>query len=268
MTDYILRVMLFLAFITPLIAWQILRPHKKLTHWKQRWLENISLLSINMMVLKLVQPLLLSLIAYNSSEYGLLTLLSLPMWVNLLLSIALLDLAIYWQHYLSHRVHWIWRLHRVHHSDSELDVSSAVRFHPIEILISLVYKSIILIIFGIPAATILIFDILLNASAMFNHSNVSLPKAFERTLRLFIITPEMHRIHHSRISQETDSNYGFFLSIWDRLFTTYTKKPLLGDENINIGMPQTKQYRTNGVISLLLMPLFKPIKFQNKQKSE
>ncbi|MFT2110079.1 sterol desaturase family protein [Marinomonas sp. 2405UD68-3] len=268
MTDYILRVTLFLAFVLPLIAWQVLRPKKKLVHWKQRWIENLSLLAINMMLLKLIQPLLLSLIAYTSSKYGLLNLLPLPIWASILLSLLLLDLAIYWQHNLSHRIHWIWRLHRIHHSDSELDVSSAVRFHPIEIVLSLVYKSIIVVTLGIPAVAILIFDVLLNASAMFNHSNVSLPKKIERVLRLFIITPEMHRIHHSRINKETNSNYGFFLSIWDKIFNSYTDKASLGDNNINIGMPKTKKYRPNGVLSLLLMPLFKPITFQNKQNTE
>jgi len=268
MTDYALRLTVFLFCVVALFFWQTFFPKKPLRYSKQRWLENIGMLAINTVTLRFFQPILLSIIALSASNYGLLQQWPLPFWITVLLSIVLLDLAIYCQHTLSHRINWIWRLHRVHHSDAELDVSSAVRFHPIEILLSLLYKSAIVLIFGIPAAAILFFDILLNASALFNHSNIRLPVAFEAKLRKMIVTPEMHRIHHSRLTKETNSNYGFFLSVWDRLFRTYTPKATLGDQDIQIGMPQTRFYKTKGLLSLLLMPSFTSSDFQNKQDKE
>lgn len=268
MTDYSLRITVFLFCVTSLFLWQTFLPRKPLIYWKQRWLENMGLLAINTLTLRFFQPILLSIISLFSSEYSLLHLLPLPFWAKVFLGFVLLDLAIYCQHILSHRTDWIWRLHRVHHSDAELDVSSAVRFHPIEILLSLIYKSVIVLILGIPAAAILFFDIILNSSALFNHSNIRLPALLETALRTFIVTPEMHRIHHSRRTTETNSNYGFFLSIWDRIFHTYTPTAALGDKNIQIGMPQTHFYKAKGLFSLLLMPSFKSSDFQNKQDKE
>ncbi|MCZ2720069.1 sterol desaturase family protein [Marinomonas sp. 15G1-11] len=268
MTDYTLRVTIFLSCVIALILWQTFYPKKKLQHWKLRWVENISLLAINTITLRFFQPILLSLIALTATKYGLLNLVPFPLWVEIIIGIILLDLAIYWQHNISHKITWIWRLHRVHHSDAELDVTSAVRFHPIEILLSLIYKSMVVVIFGVPAFAILLFDIILNASAMFNHTNIKLPAGLESILRKCIVTPEMHRIHHSRVTEETNSNYGFFLSIWDKLFNTYTSNASLGDEKIQIGMPQTKTYRPKSLLSLLLMPSFKRSDFQNKHDKE
>lgn len=262
MTDYFIRMSLFLLVMISLLGWQYFRPFRQNRHWRSRWFENIALLVIDSILVRLIQPVLLSLFAYAVFEYGLLNALPIPYWASIVVGLFILDIAIYWQHRWSHHFHWIWRLHRVHHSDAELDVTSAIRFHPLEIILSLIYKGAIVLLFGIPPETILIFDIVLNASAMLNHSNIKFRSKTEYWLRLFIVTPEMHRIHHSRNTSEANSNYSSILSIWDKVFNSYIHRPVLTDENLNIGLPSTKNYRPKDVLQLLLMPLFDESKFK------
>jgi len=254
MIDFTVRIGVFLLVFCALVMWQWYWPRATLLQWQRRWRHNLSLLMIGALSVRVIQPLLLSIVAFFSQGFGLFTVLTLPFWAIFLLSILLLDCLIYWQHRLFHRVPVLWRLHRVHHSDPELDVSSAVRFHPIEIMLSLCIKAITVWLFGIPLEAVLVFDILLNASAMFNHTNARLPTKIETWVKKVLVTPDMHRIHHSKVSLEANSNYGFFLSIWDALFMSKRNQALEGDENLKIGLPDTKAYQPASLKEVLLMP--------------
>ncbi|WOD06506.1 sterol desaturase family protein [Marinomonas sp. GJ51-6] len=262
MIDFNLRISVFLLVFSALLVWQWQRPRSALLQWRQRWQHNIVLFMFGALCVRIAQPLLLSLVAVFGQNFGLFNTFDLPFWSVVLLSVLALDCLIYWQHRLFHEIPLLWRLHRVHHSDPELDVSSAIRFHPIEILLSLVIKAFAVLVLGIPVEAVLIFDMLLNASAMFNHTNARLPKWLESLVQLVIITPDLHRIHHSRESEETNSNYGFFLSIWDAAFRSKRKQALNGDENLNIGFPGTKTYQPDSLKALLAMP------FKTFQKSD
>lgn len=253
MIDYQLRILLFLLFVSALLSWQYFLPRKPLRQWRSRWRHNVSLLLIDSLLVRLFQPLLLAgVAALPAAAFAPLPMFPSPL--ALLLSLLLLDLLIYWQHRLFHSIPWLWRLHRVHHSDPELDTTSAVRFHPLEILLSLVIKAVAIWLFGISAAAVLIFDILLNGLAMFNHTNVNLPPRIEQPLRRVIVTPAMHRIHHSRTHQEANRNFGFCLSLWDRCFKSYLADSRHGDKQLNIGLPQTQDYAPKSLLELLKMP--------------
>ncbi|WP_067099866.1 sterol desaturase family protein [Marinomonas atlantica] len=253
MIDYQLRILLFLLFVSALLSWQYFVPRKALSLWRIRWRHNLGLLLVDALLVRLFQPLLLVGIAFLPAA-AFAPLQYLPSSLCFIASLVLLDLLIYWQHRLFHYVPWLWCLHRVHHSDPELDTTSAVRFHPLEIALSLVIKALAVWLFGISAAAILVFDILLNSLAMFNHTNVRLGNRLEPLVRSLIVTPDMHRIHHSRIPQEANSNFGFCLSIWDRFFKSYTAHSQSGDHHLNIGLPQTARYAPATFIELLKMP--------------
>ena len=168
--------------------------------------------------------------------WGLFALTDLPVWFEVTAAVVLLDLAIYGQHVASHKVPVLWRVHKVHHADRDIDVTTGLRFHPIEICLSMLYKFVVVIALGAPAFAVFLFEVLLNGTAMFNHSNVKLPGPLDRVVRLLIVTPDMHRVHHSVIHREHDTNYGFNMSIWDRLFRTYTDQPEKGHEGMTIGL--------------------------------
>ena len=254
MIDFTVRVGVFFLVFSTLVLWQWLSPRAMLLQWRQRWWHNMSLFALGALCVRVIQPLLLSVIAFSSSEFGLFWWLDLPFWAVFLFSILLLDCLIYWQHRLFHRIPLLWRIHRVHHSDPELDVSSAVRFHPVEIVLSLFFKGLAVWLLGVPVSAVLAFDVLLNASAMFNHTNVRLPVIIETWLKKLLVTPDMHRIHHSRVSLEANSNFGFFLSIWDALFRTKRNDALEGDEHLKIGLPDTKTYQPTSLKDVLVMP--------------
>ena len=261
MIDFTVRISVFVLVFSALVFWQWLSPRAPLLQWRQRWRHNMSLFVIGALCVRVIQPLLLAIIAFSSSEFGLFWWLGLPFWLVFLFSILILDCLIYWQHRLFHRIPFLWRIHRVHHSDPELDVSSAVRFHPIEIVLSLLIKGLAVWLLGIPIEAVLAFDILLNASAMFNHTNVRLPVMIEFWLKKVLVTPDMHRIHHSRVNLEANSNYGFFLSIWDALFRSKRNSSLKGDEYLKIGLPDTTTYQPTSFKDVLVMPftVFKSI---------
>ena len=203
----------------------------------RRWQSNVLIFFAGILLIKLMGPF----IALNAALWstnqglGLLNLIALPLAIELVIVLLLLDAAIYLQHLLSHRIPLLWRFHRVHHSDHEIDVSTALRFHPIEIGFSMLYKCAIVVSLGASWWAVLIFEILLNASAMFNHANISLPPRADRFLRSLIVTPEMHLVHHSRSKAEQNLNFGFFLSLWDRLFNTYRDQREL-ESSDNIGL--------------------------------
>lgn len=210
---------------------------------QQRWLTNLSFAGVNSVLVRLMAlssvPLVAMSVAAFAGQYevGLFAWVGLPFWLELIAALLLLDFAIYVQHWASHKFSLLWRIHQVHHTDLDIDVTTAVRFHPIEIGLSMLYKVVLVLVFGIDPLAVLLFEILLNGCALFNHSNVALPLWLDRLLRLVLVTPDMHRVHHSIKRDETDSNYGFNLAIWDRLFGTYIDQPEAGHEAMKIGLP-------------------------------
>jgi sterol desaturase/sphingolipid hydroxylase (fatty acid hydroxylase superfamily) len=180
---------------------------------------------------------------------------ALPFGLAVVLSVILLDLAIYLQHVLFHAVPVLWRLHRMHHADLDIDVTTGVRFHPVEILLSLLIKFGVVALLGAPALAVLIFEVLLNATSMFNHSNVAMPPAVDRVLRLLVVTPDMHRVHHSILRFETNSNFGFNFPWWDRLFRTYRPQPKEGHEGMTIGIESFRDPAELRLDRMLLQPL-------------
>ena len=190
----------------------------------------------------------------EKANIGLFHWLSMPNWLSITIAVILLDFAIYCQHVLFHHVSWLWRLHRMHHADQDIDVTTGARFHPIEILMSMWIKMAIIVSFGISPLAVLVFEIILNASAMFNHSNAKLSLSIDAWLRKWLVTPDMHRVHHSVIVQETHSNFGFFLSVWDRIFHTYRAQPELGHDNVVIGIPAFQSPREQWLDKMLLQP--------------
>ena len=186
--------------------------------------------------------------------FGLLHALDWPHALNILLALLLLDLAIYAQHLLMHHVPLLWRLHSMHHSDTEIDVSTGLRFHPLEILLSMALKMALVAAIGAPVLAVLIFEILLNATSLFNHANLRLPAGLDRVLRLVVVTPDMHRVHHSWHRDETNSNFGFNLPWWDRLFGTYTAQPRDGHLGMSIGLHDFRHDSEQSLPALLLQP--------------
>ncbi len=187
--------------------------------------------------------------------WGLLNNVDLPNWVELTAGIIILDLAIYLQHVMFHAVPILWRLHMMHHADLDYDLTTGLRFHPVEIVLSMILKMTIIVALGPPMVSVLAFEIILNGMALFNHGNIKLPLSADHFLRLFVVTPDMHRVHHSVIIHETNSNYGFNLSIWDRLFGTYLAQPSKGHEDMIIGLSQFRDHRRLTLPWLLILPI-------------
>lgn len=234
-----IRVGIFAAVFAVMLIWELLRPRRRLSLPRgMRWSSNIGLFLLNTVALRLLFPAAAVGIALSveASGLGLFNLLALPAWVEVPLAVVLLDLAIYLQHVLMHRVPLLWRLHRVHHADLDIDLTTGSRFHTIEILVSMLIKWGVILLLGPAALAVLIFEILLNGMAIFNHANVSLPARIEGPVRRLLVTPDMHRVHHSVIPRETNSNYGFNLSLWDRLFRTYNDQPEKGHLGMTIGL--------------------------------
>ena len=260
----LLRIAVFISVLLIMAQFEFLVPRKvRALPRYQRWFTNASLVVINSIAVKVAVPILAVAMASIVADkgWGLLNQVSLPFWLEVILAIVVLDMAIYFQHLLSHKIPILWRLHQVHHADRDIDVTTGLRFHPIEILLSMAYKLLVVLILGPAALAVFLFEVILNASAMFNHSNVRIPLTIDKVLRQIVVTPDMHRVHHSVIQSETDSNYGFFLSVWDRLYRTYTPQPRDGHDNMQIGL---SEYQTNEPASLvwsLLLP------FKAKKKS-
>lgn len=224
---------------------------------RRRWPANVGILVVDTVALRVLLPLLAVGMALEAGRrgWGVFNALALPFWIEFVLAVLILDLVIYFQHWLFHVVGPLWRLHRMHHTDLDFDVSTGVRFHPIEILISMGIKIGAVAILGAHAAAVVSFEILLNGVTLFNHSNMRLPLAFDRLLRLIVVTPDMHRVHHSVHRQETDSNFGFSFPWWDRLFHTYRAQPADGHERMVIGLQSFRDPDKQGVLGLLLQPL-------------
>jgi sterol desaturase/sphingolipid hydroxylase (fatty acid hydroxylase superfamily) len=223
---------------------------------RSRWFNNLVLLSLNPISVRLIFPLLPvgAAILAKERHWGLLNNIGMSYWSSVVVGVIVLDLAIYLQHVLHHAVPLLWRLHMVHHSDLDFDVTTGLRFHPFEIILSMGIKLMTIIALGPPALAVLIFEVALNATSMFNHSNVHLPSRIDRVLRLFVVTPEMHRVHHSVIIRETNSNFGFNLPWWDRLLGTYRGQPSRGHEGMTIGVSHLRNPEKLTLPRLIVMP--------------
>lgn len=223
---------------------------------KRRWPINLGLAVLSILVIRVSVGAAAWQAATWAAEnqIGLFNLTPIPTRLNIALSLLLLDLAIYAQHIAAHRWLWFWRLHQVHHSDLDFDTTTAVRFHPFEIMLSMLYKVAMALLLGVDPNGIIAFEIILNGCALFNHGNIGLPNTWERRLRYLIVTPNMHRIHHSALTKETDSNYGFSLSCWDRLFKTYTADAKLPQVDMTIGLHEFRDQAELSFFQLLIMP--------------
>ncbi len=237
--------------------WELVGPRRKQAIGRGwRWPNNLGVVVVNTLLVRLLFPttaVALALLA-EARGWGLFNLVALPAWIGVIASVVVLDLAIYFQHILFHAVPSLWRLHRMHHADLEFDVTTGLRFHPIEILLSMLIKFAVVAALGAPALAVLIFEVLLNATSMFNHGNVRLPLGLDRMLRWIIVTPDMHRVHHSILSRETNSNFGFNLPWWDRLFGTYRAQPAAGHDAMTIGIEQFRDRRELGLDRMLVQP--------------
>ena len=234
-----IRLGFFLGILGLVALWEVAAPRRALTQprWL-RWYANIGIVIFNTAVVRLLVPLAPVALAVFAAErgWGVLNLVDLPFWLEVALSVVVLDFIIYLQHVMFHAVPALWRLHRMHHADLDFDVTTGSRFHPVEIVLSVLLKLAAVVVIGPPAIAVLIFEVLLNGTSMFNHGNVRLPPGLDRVLRRFVVTPDMHRVHHSDIPAETNSNFGFNLPWWDRLFGTYRAQPVLGHEGMTIGL--------------------------------
>ncbi|MCK4842793.1 MAG: sterol desaturase family protein [Methylococcales bacterium] len=240
-----------------MISWEYFSPRRQQKiNRQQRWPINLGLAVFNMLLMRFTVGGIAYLSAVNAVDqsWGLLNQFALPNWLVVIVTLLLLDFAIYCQHVLSHKWKLLWRLHQIHHTDLELDASSALRFHPLEIVISMAYKVMIIYLIGANPFAVILFEIILNGSATFNHSNINLPEKVDKVLRRVLITPDVHRIHHSTVQTETDSNYGFSISLWDRVFKTYCAEPQKTQTTLDIGLPQFRKQDQVGIIKLLLLP--------------
>ncbi|MDP2080344.1 MAG: sterol desaturase family protein [Pseudotabrizicola sp.] len=256
-----LRLAVFLGVLVGMAGWELAAPRRRQEIPRViRWTNNLALVVVDTIILRLTFPILavgLALMA-EARGWGLFNALDVPFWLAAVLSVLLLDLAIYLQHVLFHSVPGLWRLHRMHHADLEFDVTTGLRFHPVEIVLSMVIKLAIVAALGAPAVAVLIFEVLLNATALFNHANVRLPAGLDRVLRWIVVTPDMHRVHHSVIPAETNSNFGFNLPWWDRLLGTYRAQPKAGHEGMTIGIEQFRTQRDLWLDRMLMQPLRGP----------
>jgi sterol desaturase/sphingolipid hydroxylase (fatty acid hydroxylase superfamily) len=249
----------FAGMFLAMALWEALAPRRKLLIRRpRRWFSNLTLATLNSLLVRLLVPIsAVSLAAWLAEQkWGLLALVSWPAWLEFVLAIAALDLAIYFQHRLFHAVPLLWRLHLVHHADLDFDVTTGLRFHTIEILLSALIKLGAVAALGPSPWAVLVFEVLLNCTSMFNHSNIQLPAQLDRLLRAIVVTPEMHRVHHSTIPQETNSNFGFNMPWWDFLFRTYRDQPALGHTAMEIGQSHLRDEReTERLDRMLLLPL-------------
>ena len=237
--ELVIRLAFFFGMLGIMATWEIVTPRRALSISKSlRWLNNLGIVVLNTVILRLLFPAAaVGMAAWaNSLGWGIINYLQLPYWFAVLVSVIILDAVIYIQHVLVHAVPILWRLHRVHHADLDFDVTTGSRFHPIEIIFSMLIKSAAILVLGPPIVAVLVFEVLLNATSMFNHANVRIPLGVDRVIRWFIVTPDMHRVHHSVEDDETNSNFGFSFPWWDRLFGTYRDQPRAGHEQMTIGI--------------------------------
>ena len=259
--EQLLRLSSFVSILLIMVLWEALSPKRQpLLTRRARWPHNIALVILNTLLLRALFPIAAVGVAVYCQQngFGLFNLVDLSVLISVPLGIILLDLAIYWQHIAFHQFPLLWRLHQVHHADKDYDVTTGARFHPIEILLSMLIKMAIVALLGIPAIAVIAFEIVLNGMAMFNHGNISLPYRVDDMLRRIFVTPDMHRVHHSVITKEMHSNFGFNLALWDRLFGTYQAFPKQGHIDMEIGLdPTLSNQETNSLPGMLRLPFRK-----------
>lgn len=258
-----IRLSVFLGGFSLLALWEWAKPKRELTQVKfKRWFNNIALVVCSTVVVRMVLPTAAIGIAYlvEQKHLGFANLLELPFWLKVLITFILLDLTIYFQHAMFHVLPVMWRFHRVHHSDLDCDVTTGLRFHPVEILFSILIKFITIVALGAPVLTVILFEAALNLMSMFTHSNIHLNNTFERMLRWFVVTPDMHRVHHSTRENETNSNFGFNISLWDRIFATYMAEPKAGHLGMTIGLDQFREPSWQRFSGLIYLPFSTRIK--------
>ncbi|MES9826092.1 MAG: sterol desaturase family protein [Candidatus Thiodiazotropha endolucinida] len=264
MSDFILdheqsiRLTAFFSVFAIMALWEVASPCRKLrVPRSRRWLANIGIVILNTLLLRLLFPAAAVGMALftTQAQWGVLNVIALPPWLTIIIAILILDLVIYLQHVMVHAVPMLWRLHRVHHADPDYDLTTGARFHPIEIILSMLIKIVTIAALGPPVVAVVIFEVLLNGMAMFNHANIRLPTRIDRVLRWLVVTPDMHRVHHSVEPDETNSNFGFNLSLWDRLMGTYRQQPRLGQQAMDIGIVSLRDPRiTTRLTGMLMIP--------------
>lgn len=253
-----LRLIAFALIFGAMALWEFREPWRASVQGRAvRWPGNLGIFAVDIAVARLLFPAsAIGFASYAQAQgLGLFNLLGLPATLAGIAGFLLLDLAIYAQHVVFHHVPWLWRLHRMHHADTELDVTSGFRFHPVEIVLSVLIKGVVIVLLGIPPGAVLAFEIVLNGSSLFNHANVRLPASLERVLRWLVVTPGMHRVHHSVVMRETNSNYGFNLPWWDRLFGTYRPEAAVGEAAMMIGLDQFRDPAEQRLDRLLTQPV-------------
>ena len=256
-----IRLTAFVGVLLVMMVWEYRSPARKLQHprWL-RWSSNLGIVVINTAMLRFLLPVLAvgSALWATENNWGWLNQMPWPQWVEILIAFLLLDMAIYLQHVLVHAVPLFWRFHRMHHADLDFDATTGLRFHPLEILFSMGLKMLIIIAIGAPVLAVILFEIALSGGAVFNHSNVRLAGWLEPWVRAIIVTPDMHRVHHSALPTETNANYGFSLSIWDRLFGTYVAQPTMGHSDMTIGLHSFRQESDLYLHRMLIQPIHSP----------
>ncbi|MFT6658087.1 sterol desaturase family protein [Maritalea sp.] len=256
-----IRMGFFLGVLVLMAAWEFAAPRRRMEIPRLlRWSNNITIVVVDTLLVRLTFPIVAVGLALMAEQkgWGLLNIFGAPGWLGFIVAVLALDLAIYLQHVMFHAVPALWRLHRMHHADLEFDVTTGLRFHPVEILLSMGIKLAVVAALGPPAVAVLVFEVLLNATAMFNHSNVRIPIGIDRVLRLLVVTPDMHRVHHSIHPVETNSNFGFNLPWWDRLLGTYRAQPREGHEEMTIGIEQFRTRRDLWIDRMLIQPVRGP----------
>lgn len=260
-SEQTIRLSVFFAVLLLVAFWEILSPKRPLhDNKRRRWLTNLSLVGIDTITVRLLFPLLPVTLAHTAQAngWGLFNLIPVSTGFAVFFCVIILDGIIYFQHLLFHYTPLLWRLHRMHHTDLDLDVTSGNRFHPLEIAISMLIKMAAVLILGAPAQAIIIFEVILNACAMFNHGNITMPGGLDRLLRLILVTPDMHRVHHSIIVRETNSNFGFCLPWWDRICGTYRAQPEMGHDHMTIGLKEFRDPKKLTLPRLLIQPFTSP----------
>lgn len=251
------RLAVFLSVFVVLAILEKIRPRRHLLVSKtRRWFANLAIVILNTLVMRLLIPIApygMAVFA-QSKGWGVFNQLKLAGMPEIVASLLLLDLVIYLQHRTFHHMSLLWRIHRMHHTDLDLDVSSGTRFHPLEMVVSVMIKLLAVCLLGSSPLSVLLFEILLNATSMFNHANVRIPVRIDRWLRMILVTPDMHRVHHSVVPQETDSNFGFSLPWWDHLFASYRAQPRDGHSEMSIGLKEFRNLNKLGLTQLLLLP--------------
>ena len=252
-----IRLGVFITVFAAMALWEAAAPRRVRSHTRfRRWPSNLAIVVLNTAFVRVLLPATAVSLALAGERrgWGLLNNLPVPAWMAVVASVVLLDAAIYLQHVMFHAVPALWRVHRMHHTDLDFDVTTGARFHPIEIVLSMLIKFAAVVALGAPALGVLIFEVLLNATSMFNHGNVRIPVRLDRYLRWLFVTPDMHRVHHSIVVNETNSNFGFNLPWWDRLLGTYRDQPADGHEGMTIGIEQFRAARELWLDRMLLQP--------------